>query len=132
MILQFFISNWILIWSILYYLDIISIPPLIETIYTTLFISTYLLFIFEIKRPVIYIISIFLHLLPLFFVKKYYENDNHKKDIRKTLYYNTLILVIYAILMTYFKKDIILFYKKFMFFVKKNSLYNITKYLFKI
>ena len=80
----------------------------------------------------IYIISIFLHLLPLFFVKKYYENNNDKKIIRKTLYYNTLILVIYAILMTYLKKDIILFYKNFTIFVKKNSLYNITKYLLKI
>ena len=132
MIIQFFISFWILLWSFLYYIKLISIPPLIETIYTALFISTYLLFIFEIKRPIIYIISIFLHLLPLFFVKKYYENDNDKNIIRKTLYYNTLILVIYAIMMTYLKKDIILFYKNFTLYVKKNSLYNITKYLFKI
>lgn len=132
MIIQFFISYWILLWSFLYYINFISIPPLVETIYSALFISTYLLYIFEIKKPIIYIISIFFHLIPLFFVKKYYDNDNDKIIIRQTLYFNTLILVLYATIMTYYKKDIITFYKNFTIFIKNNNFNEITKYLLKI
>ena len=79
MIIQFFVSNWILLWSILFYTDIVSIPPLVETIYFALFISTYLLYVFEIQRPLLYIISIIIHSLPLFFVKKYYEKNDNKE-----------------------------------------------------
>ena len=104
MIIQFFISYWILLWSFLYYINFISIPPLVETIYSALFISTYLLYIFEIKKPIIYIISIFFHLIPFFFLKKYYDNYNDKIIIRQTLYFNTLILVFYATIIHIIKK----------------------------
>ena len=132
-IIQFFISYWILLWSFLYYINFISIPPLVETIYSALFISTYLLYIFEIKKPIIYIISIFFHLIPFFFVKKYYDKYNDKIIVKtQTLYFNTLILVFYATITRIIKKNIITFYKNFTIFVKNNNLYNITKYLLKI
>ena len=132
MIINFFISQWIFVWAFLFYINIVSVPPLIETIYFTLFISTYLLYHYNIKRPIIYIISIFIHSLPLFFVKRYYEEKKNRNKVHFTLYINTIILVIYSIMMTYFKKDIITFYKTFTIFVKNNSLLNISKYLIKI
>ena len=132
MIIQFFVSNWILLWSILFYTDIVSIPPLVETIYFALFISTYLLYVFEIQRPLLYIISIIIHSLPLFFVKKYYEKKIDKETTRLTLYINTVVFVIYATMMTYFKKDILKFYTDFTLSVKNKSIFKITKNLFKI
>lgn len=115
----YFISNWLLIWSFLYYFKIVYIPPLYEVLLLALIVALGI----NLKNLGDWKTFLFIlipHAIPLFIVKRNYE--------RKTILVNILLVIIYVLFMRYNKENIIKFYKKSVNIINKKGLNYAVKY----
>lgn len=116
----YFISNWLLIWSVLYYFNIVYIPPLYEGLLLALIVALGI----NLKNLgdwKTFLFILITHAIPLFIVKRNYE--------RKTILASILLVITYVVFMRYNKKNIIEFYKKSVNINKKGLNYVIKYYL---
>lgn len=126
----YFYSFWLLIWSILFYLKILSIPPLYHFIIISIFFSIILYFKYNINNINILIIIIIVHIYPLFFI-------NFNKNIINNPYYlnedivmiNILLPIIYIIFMKINNINIKDFYKK-SYLIFNKGIIKFIKFLF--
>lgn len=109
----FFLSIWLQIWSILYYIKFIKIPPLYELLVIAFIISTSLFIISNgFNNLIILLFIIITHLFPLYIVDKKYDNT--------TIIINFKVLFSYILFMSYHNLDIFDFYKKSLLVSKKS------------
>ena len=116
----YFISNWLLIWTVLYYFKFINIPPLYELLFLVLIIAL----VINLKNLSDWKVFLFIlipHIIPLFLVQRNYE--------RRTILANVLLIIAYILFMKYNKKNIIEFYKKSVKVTSKGLNYAIKYYL---
>lgn len=109
----FFLSIWLQIWSLLYYIKFIKIPPLYELLIIAFIISTSLFIISNgFNNLIILLFIIITHLFPLYIVDKKYDNT--------TIIINFKVLFSYILFMSYHNLDIFDFYKKSLLVSKKS------------
>ena len=116
----YFISNWLLIWSVLYYFKFINIPPLYELLFLALIIALLINFK-NLSDWKIFLFILISHIIPLFLVQRNYE--------RRTILANVLLIIVYILFMKYNEKNIIEFYKKSVEVSSKGLNYAIKYYL---
>lgn len=126
----YFYSNWLLIWSILYYFKIFSIPPLYHFIIISLIFSIILYFKYNINNINIFIIIIIIHILPLFLINFNRNMINNPYYLNKDIVIiNILLPIIYVIFMKINNKNIKEFYKK-SYLIFNKGIIEFIKYLF--
>lgn len=117
----FFYSVWLQLWSVLYYLKLVKVPPLYELLVIAFIVSTGS-FLFLNKSYDIFIILfiVITHLLPLYIVKKNYDNN--------TIIINSIVMLLYILFMSYNNIDIIEIYKKSIE-VSNKGIFEITRFI---
>ena len=126
----YFYSFWLLIWSILFYLKILSIPPLYHFIIISLIFSIIIYFKYNINNINIFLIIIIIHIIPLFLI-------NFNRNMINNPYYlnedivmiNILLPIIYVIFMKINNKNIKEFYKK-SYLIFNKGIIKFIKFLF--
>jgi hypothetical protein len=111
----FYYTYWLFIWAILYKLRIVTIQPLYELLIFALFFSTFLLLYFKITKISIVLISILIHIIPLIIIKK-------KKNTKKDILINFIVILIYNIFLLLNGKTIMGFYTERLRFIKNNNI----------
>ena len=118
----FFYSVWLQLWATLYYLKVIKIPPLYELLVIALIVSTgTYLFFNKLNDILVLLFIVITHLLPLYIVKKNYDNN--------TIIINFIVIFLYVLFMSYNNLDIIEFYKKSIL-VSKKGIVELLKFSF--
>ena len=126
----YFYSFWLLIWSILFYLKILSIPPLYHFIIISLIFSIIIYFKYNINNINIFLIIIIIHIIPLFLI-------NFNRNMINNPYYlnedivmiNILLPIIYIIFMKINNINIKDFYKK-SYLIFNKGIIKFIKFLF--
>mgnify|MGYP006168822025 FL=1 len=111
----FYYTYWLFIWAILYKLRIVTIQPLYELLIFALFFSKFLLLYFKITKISIVLISILIHIIPLIIIKK-------KKNTKKDILINFIVILIYNIFLLLNGKTIMGFYTERLRFIKNNNI----------
>ena len=126
----YFYSFWLLIWSILFYLKILSIPPLYHFIIISLIFSIIIYFKYNINNINIFLIIIIIHIIPLFLINFNSNMINNPYYLNEDIVMiNILLPIIYVIFMKINNKNIKEFYKK-SYLIFNKGIIKFIKFLF--